>query len=89
MNVMGDFFFFRCQIAVHQECYGARHVRDFTSWVCKACETPEVKRECCLCPVKGMFLLLLLNFISFDLVILYILSSLCLLDTKIDQVLSF
>lgn len=43
----------RCQIAVHQECYGARHVRDFTSWVCKACETPEVKRECCLCPVKG------------------------------------
>lgn len=46
----------RCQIAVHQECYGARHVRDFTSWVCKACETPEVKRECCLCPVKGKFL---------------------------------
>ncbi|PRQ60412.1 putative histone-lysine N-methyltransferase transcription regulator PHD family [Rosa chinensis] len=43
----------RCQIAVHQECYGARHVRDFTSWVCKSCETPEVKRECCLCPVKG------------------------------------
>ncbi|XP_062120143.1 histone-lysine N-methyltransferase ATX5-like isoform X2 [Humulus lupulus] len=43
----------RCQIAVHQECYGARNVRDFTSWVCKACETPEVKRECCLCPVKG------------------------------------
>ncbi|KAF7830703.1 histone-lysine N-methyltransferase ATX5 [Senna tora] len=43
----------RCQIAVHQECYGARSVRDFTSWVCKACETPEIKRECCLCPVKG------------------------------------
>ncbi|CAI0449934.1 unnamed protein product [Linum tenue] len=43
----------RCQIAVHQECYGARHVQDFTSWVCKACETPEIKRECCLCPVKG------------------------------------
>ncbi|XP_050223367.1 histone-lysine N-methyltransferase ATX4 isoform X2 [Mercurialis annua] len=43
----------RCQIAVHQECYGARHVRDFTAWVCKACETPDVKRECCLCPVKG------------------------------------
>ncbi|KAI4384845.1 hypothetical protein MLD38_002945 [Melastoma candidum] len=43
----------RCQIAVHQECYGARNVRDFTSWVCKACETPEIKRECCLCPVKG------------------------------------
>ncbi|KOM41393.1 hypothetical protein LR48_Vigan04g159100 [Vigna angularis] len=43
----------RCQIAVHQECYGARNVRDFTSWVCKACETPHIKRECCLCPVKG------------------------------------
>ncbi|CAL9227123.1 unnamed protein product [Arabidopsis halleri] len=43
----------RCQIAVHQECYGARHVRDFTSWVCKACERPDIKRECCLCPVKG------------------------------------
>lgn len=46
-------YVFRCQIAVHQECYGARHVRDFTSWVCKACETPDIKRECCLCPVKG------------------------------------
>ncbi|XP_024011791.1 histone-lysine N-methyltransferase ATX5 [Eutrema salsugineum] len=43
----------RCQIAVHQECYGTRNVHDFTSWVCKACETPEIKRECCLCPVKG------------------------------------
>ncbi|KAI3990593.1 hypothetical protein MKX01_022893, partial [Papaver californicum] len=43
----------RCQIAVHQECYGAKHVRDFTSWVCRACETPDVQRECCLCPVKG------------------------------------
>ncbi|ONK81166.1 uncharacterized protein A4U43_C01F25980 [Asparagus officinalis] len=42
-----------CQIAVHQECYGARNVRDFTSWVCRACETPKYKRECCLCPVKG------------------------------------
>ncbi|RDX58659.1 Histone-lysine N-methyltransferase ATX5, partial [Mucuna pruriens] len=42
-----------CQIAVHQECYGARNVQDFTSWVCKACETPDIKRECCLCPVKG------------------------------------
>ncbi|PSS33006.1 Histone-lysine N-methyltransferase [Actinidia chinensis var. chinensis] len=41
----------RCQIAVHQECYGARNVKDFTSWVCRACETPEIKRECCLCPV--------------------------------------
>lgn len=43
----------RCQIAVHQECYGARHVKDFTSWVCRACETPKIKRECCLCPVQG------------------------------------
>lgn len=43
----------RCQIAVHQECYGARNVRDFTSWVCRACETPQTKRECCLCPIKG------------------------------------
>ncbi|XP_059651242.1 histone-lysine N-methyltransferase ATX4-like [Cornus florida] len=43
----------RCQIAVHQECYGARNVQDFTSWVCRACETPDFERECCLCPVKG------------------------------------
>lgn len=44
----------RCQIAVHQECYGAKDVQDFTSWVCRACETPDVIRECCLCPVRGM-----------------------------------
>ncbi|KAK7285790.1 hypothetical protein RJT34_20571 [Clitoria ternatea] len=44
----------RCQIAVHQECYGAKNVQDFTSWVCRVCETPDVERECCLCPVKGM-----------------------------------
>ncbi|KAL2345434.1 hypothetical protein Fmac_006719 [Flemingia macrophylla] len=43
----------RCQIAVHQECYGAKNVQDFTSWVCRVCETPDVERECCLCPVKG------------------------------------
>ncbi|KAI5657685.1 hypothetical protein M9H77_26478 [Catharanthus roseus] len=43
----------RCQIAVHQECYGARNVRDLTSWVCRSCETPDIERECCLCPVKG------------------------------------
>uniref|UniRef100_M1BJL3 Trithorax n=1 Tax=Solanum tuberosum TaxID=4113 RepID=M1BJL3_SOLTU len=41
------------KIAVHQECYGAREVQDLASWVCRACETPEVERECCLCPVKG------------------------------------
>ncbi|XP_061357086.1 histone-lysine N-methyltransferase ATX3-like [Gastrolobium bilobum] len=43
----------RCQIAVHQECYGAKSVQDFTTWVCRVCETPDVERECCLCPVKG------------------------------------
>ncbi|KAL1350369.1 hypothetical protein HN51_014460 [Arachis hypogaea] len=43
----------RCQIAVHQECYGAKNVKDFTSWVCRVCETPHIERECCLCPVKG------------------------------------
>ncbi|XWS46228.1 hypothetical protein CRYUN_Cryun14cG0046500 [Craigia yunnanensis] len=43
----------RCQIAVHQECYGASDVQDLTSWVCRACETPDIERECCLCPVKG------------------------------------
>ncbi|KAH6756582.1 SET domain protein 14 [Perilla frutescens var. hirtella] len=43
----------RCQIAVHQECYGERNTQDFASWVCRACETPELERECCLCPVKG------------------------------------
>ncbi|XWS35897.1 hypothetical protein CRYUN_Cryun20dG0036300 [Craigia yunnanensis] len=44
----------RCQIAVHQECYGASNVQDLTSWVCRACKTPDIERECCLCPVKGM-----------------------------------
>ncbi|KAL6513640.1 hypothetical protein OROGR_021126 [Orobanche gracilis] len=43
----------RCQIAVHQECYGVRSSRDFALWVFRACETPEIKKECCLCPVKG------------------------------------
>ncbi|KAK3163287.1 hypothetical protein QOZ80_1AG0001680 [Eleusine coracana subsp. coracana] len=43
----------RCQIAVHQECYGANVVQDLTTWVCRACESPQQKRECCLCPVKG------------------------------------
>ncbi|CAH9092978.1 unnamed protein product [Cuscuta epithymum] len=43
----------RCQIAVHQECYGATDVQDFASWVCRACETPDIERECCLCPIKG------------------------------------
>ncbi|XP_031262949.1 histone-lysine N-methyltransferase ATX3 isoform X3 [Pistacia vera] len=43
----------RCQIAVHQECYGATNVQDFTSWVCRACETPDAERKCCLCPIQG------------------------------------
>ncbi|GAB2271809.1 hypothetical protein Dimus_006640 [Dionaea muscipula] len=43
----------RCQIAVHQECYGAKTIQDFTSWVCRACENPIVQRECCLCPIRG------------------------------------
>ncbi|GER26485.1 histone-lysine N-methyltransferase ATX3 [Striga asiatica] len=37
-----------CQIAVHQECYGVRNTQDFALWVCRACETPEFERECCL-----------------------------------------
>lgn len=47
------FHHFRCQIAVHQECYGARNLQDFASWVCRTCESPEIERECCLCPIKG------------------------------------
>ncbi|GAB4861595.1 hypothetical protein Ancab_036788 [Ancistrocladus abbreviatus] len=43
----------RCQIAVHQECYGAKYTQDLTSWVCRACENPNMERECCLCPIKG------------------------------------
>ncbi|KAK1376627.1 Histone-lysine N-methyltransferase ATX3 [Heracleum sosnowskyi] len=43
----------RCEIAVHQECYGVTSDQDFTSWVCRACETPDAERECCLCPIKG------------------------------------
>ncbi|KAK3194625.1 hypothetical protein Dsin_025935 [Dipteronia sinensis] len=42
-----------CQVAVHQECYGVLNVQDFTSWVCRACETPDAEKQCCLCPVKG------------------------------------
>lgn len=43
----------RCQIAVHEECYGVRASDSVGSWVCRACETPDVERECCLCPVRG------------------------------------
>ncbi|WCJ22411.1 Histone-lysine N-methyltransferase ATX3 [Euphorbia peplus] len=43
----------RCQIAVHQECYGVGNTKGLRSWLCRVCETPDVERECCLCPVKG------------------------------------
>ncbi|MFS7970681.1 putative [histone H3]-lysine(4) N-trimethyltransferase [Helianthus anomalus] len=29
------------------------YVQNFTSWVCRSYETPDIERECCLCPVKG------------------------------------
>lgn len=43
----------RCQIAVHQECYGVNGGQDLASWVCRACEKLDIRRECCLCPVMG------------------------------------
>ncbi|KAG0580286.1 hypothetical protein KC19_4G162700 [Ceratodon purpureus] len=43
----------RCQVAVHEECYGVKASESVGSWVCSACETPDVERECCLCPVRG------------------------------------
>lgn len=43
----------RCQIAVHEDCYGVRASDTGSSFVCRACETPDIERECCLCPVKG------------------------------------
>ncbi|KAL3688551.1 hypothetical protein R1sor_014860 [Riccia sorocarpa] len=44
----------RCQVCVHEECYGVR-TSEITlgTWVCRACEVPEMERQCCLCPVKG------------------------------------
>jgi hypothetical protein len=44
-----------CQVAVHEECYGVKASESVGSWVCRACETPDIERECCLCPVKGQF----------------------------------
>ncbi|ESW29727.1 hypothetical protein PHAVU_002G093900 [Phaseolus vulgaris] len=44
---------FRCQITVHQECYGAKHVKDLNSWVSRVGETSDVERKCCLFLVKG------------------------------------
>lgn len=49
---------------MHQECYGANDVQDYTSWVCRACETPDVEKQCCLCPVKGMLLNYVLTVLS-------------------------
>jgi hypothetical protein len=43
----------RCQVAVHEECYGVKASESMGSWVCRACETPDHEQECCLCPVKG------------------------------------
>ncbi|KAL8111662.1 histone-lysine N-methyltransferase ATX5-like [Apium graveolens] len=43
----------RCEISVHQECYGVTGDRDFTSWFCRVCEIPDAGRECCMCPIKG------------------------------------
>lgn len=43
----------RCQMAVHQECYGTTTIHDFTSWVCRRCEVPDTERQCFLCPIKG------------------------------------
>ncbi|KAJ3704370.1 hypothetical protein LUZ61_008075 [Rhynchospora tenuis] len=43
----------RCQVAVHQSCYEAQDVDDITSWVCWACKSPQVNKDCCLCPIKG------------------------------------
>lgn len=43
----------RCQVAVHEECYGVKASESVGSWVCRACETPDIERDCCLCPVKG------------------------------------
>ncbi|WZZ05482.1 hypothetical protein YC2023_091403 [Brassica napus] len=45
------------EVAVHQECYGVSKAQDLTSWVCRACETPDIERECCLCPVKDTWFL--------------------------------
>ncbi|XP_024541624.1 histone-lysine N-methyltransferase ATX3 [Selaginella moellendorffii] len=43
----------RCQLAVHEECYGVKASEISGSWVCRGCETPDAVRDCCLCPVKG------------------------------------
>ncbi|XP_024524621.1 histone-lysine N-methyltransferase ATX4 [Selaginella moellendorffii] len=43
----------RCQLAVHEECYGVKASEISSSWVCRVCQTPDIERECCLCPVKG------------------------------------
>nr|GMD34562.1 histone-lysine N-methyltransferase ATX4-like [Ipomoea batatas] len=43
----------KCEMAVHQKCYGVSHINDFTHWLCNACKNPSLNPECCLCPVKG------------------------------------
>jgi len=54
VNNMFSCLLWICQIGVHQECYGAKHVQNFTSSVCRVYETPDVEREYCLCPVKAI-----------------------------------
>eukprot|EP00271_Cylindrocystis_brebissonii_P019140 TRINITY_DN5702_c0_g1_i1.p1 TRINITY_DN5702_c0_g1~~TRINITY_DN5702_c0_g1_i1.p1 ORF type:complete len:910 (+),score=136.97 TRINITY_DN5702_c0_g1_i1:335-2731(+) len=50
----------RCQVGVHEICYGVRAAEIGGSWICRACEACEAAgplqdhpRECCLCPIKG------------------------------------
>eukprot|EP00850_Spirogloea_muscicola_P012849 SM000085S23199 [mRNA] locus=s85:26765:34362:- [translate_table: standard] len=43
----------RCQVAVHEMCYGVRAAGRVGSWVCRACEEPSNELQCCLCPIKG------------------------------------
>ncbi|GBG74520.1 hypothetical protein CBR_g18930 [Chara braunii] len=43
----------RCHVAVHEECYGTKAMDKKGPWVCRLCETPDIERECCLCPVRG------------------------------------
>ncbi|KAH7293041.1 hypothetical protein KP509_28G009100 [Ceratopteris richardii] len=43
----------RCQIGVHEECYGVKASETGGSFICRACESSEKDKECCLCPVRG------------------------------------
>ena len=56
---------FRCHIAVHEDCYGVRAVDLNGPFICRACENPDIERECCLCPVKGSETTYVLFFLLF------------------------